>query len=242
MHMATDNKQPSGPKHKYKRLYDLGADRLGIIDTMLINGDSTMTVTERIQNEWEECTEVKITTLDKQIMRYRDSIVLPRVRVAAERADNEGVAIGKAMKKFREGVDVIETMNEALNMQWSRIQLMYVKEMRKGPDAKIDPAINKELRAFTDMCGVLAGLQLETGIVRRVPKQVQGFFQNLSTNEMAEFRMEMTQNDETLRAMGELKGILEEAAGEIIDGEYTPVESGDTQLPAEDAEAVEPEV
>jgi len=232
------SKQPSGPKHKYKRLYDLGADRLGIIDSMLTDGISTMTITERIQKEWGECTEVKVTTLDKQIMRYRDSIVEPKLKLAAERADNEGIMVGKAMKKFRESVDVIENMSEAFNMQWSRVQTMYVNEMRKGPNAKMDSAINKELRALTDLGRTLASLQLETGIIRRVPKQVQGFFQNLDTKEMQEFRLEMTQNDETLKAMGELKGILEEAAGEIIDGEFTPVEPGDTELSAEDAESV----
>ena len=241
--MSTDKKQPTGPKHKYKRLYDLGADRLGIIDSMLTDGVSTMTITERIQNEWGECTNVKLTTLDKQIIRYRDNIVEPKLRLAAERADHEGIQVGKAMKKFREAVDVSETMTEALNMQWSRIQTAYMKELRKGADAKLDPAINKELRAFTDMCRVLANLQLETGIIRRVPKQIQGFFQNLDTKELQEFRLEMTQNDDTLRAMGELRGILEEAAaeaGETIDGECTPVESGDSVVHSEDEGTVEP--
>jgi len=235
------SKQPSGPKHKYKRLYDLGADRLGIIDSMLMDGISTMLITERIQNEWGECTEVKVTTLDKQIMRYRDNIVEPKLKLAAERADNEGIMIGKAMKKFRGTVDVIQEMEEAINMQRSRIQTAYMREVRKGNEAKLDPSINKELRALTDMCRVLVGVQLETGIVRRVPKQIQGFFQNLDTNELQEFRLEMTQNDETLKAMGEIKGILEEAeaeAGEIIDGEYTPVEPSGPVLQIEDAEPV----
>ena len=89
------------------------------------------------------------------------------------------------------------------------------------------------------MCRVLAGLQLETGVVRRVPKQVQGFFQQLNSNELQEFRIEITQNDETLKALATLKDVLEEAAGEIIDGDYLPVTPQLKAISGPDAEIVE---
>jgi len=242
--MSTDKKnlpeQPTGPKYKYKRLYDLGADRIGIIDSMLTNGDSPMSVAERIKYDWNECASVKIATLDKQILRYRNEIVEPKLRLAAERADVEGTAITVAMKKFKEQVDVMVNLSEAINMQRTRIHRAYAKEeMRVRGGGKPDPAINKELRAFTDMCRVLAGLQLETGVVRRVPKQIQGFFQNLDTKQLAEFQLEMTQNDDTLKALGQLTEVLQEAHGEIIDGEYVPVDSESSELPTGDEQVVD---
>jgi len=66
-----DKEQPTGYKFKYKRLYDLGADRMAVIDMMLTNGDSPQTVVEKIQGDWGECAEVKGPTLDKQLQRYR---------------------------------------------------------------------------------------------------------------------------------------------------------------------------
>lgn len=233
--------QPKGYTYKYKRLYDLGTDRMGIIDSMLTKGDSTMSVAEHVQFEWNACTSVKLATLDKQISRYRKDVLHPRLAKAATDASKKNTSITKEMKTFNDQVDVIQFLNESLNMQWARIQKLYAKEAAKGPDGKIDPNINKELRPFTDMCRVLAGLQLETGAVRRVPKQVQGFWQQLTTDEVKEFRLEMTQNDETLKSLGIIKNVLQEAAEEIIDGEYVPVESEFDPVPLDDGEDLEAE-
>lgn len=233
--------QPKGYTYKYKRLYDLGSDRLGIIESMLTNGDSPMTCAEHIQQDWGECTDVKITTLEKQIQRYRADVLEPKLQMAVEKAAEKGTAISAQMKKFREQVDVNQKLNEGLSMQWERIQRAYTKEANKGPDAKLDPAMNKELRVFTDMCRALATLQLETGVIRRVPKQVQGFFAQLGQDELREFRLEMQQNDEALKSLGMIKDVLQEAAGELIDGELIPVESESSAVPSGDAEDMETE-
>lgn len=237
----SDAEQPKGFTYKYKRLYDLGSDRMGVIDTMLTEGKSTLAVAEHIQFEWNACTSVKIGTLEKQLLRYRKDILEPKLVLAANRASDEGTTITAQMGKFSEQVDVMDKLNESITMQWARIQKMYAREAAKGDAGKIDPNINKELRPFTDMCRVLAGLQLETGVVRRVPKQVQGFFQQLTSDEVQEFRLEMTSNDETLKSLGIIKDVLQEAGSKIIDGEYAPVESDTGELPANNGEAVEPE-
>jgi len=236
-----DKSQPTGFKYKYKRLYDLGADRMAIIDMMLTNGDLSSAVAERIQVEWKEYPSVKVATLEKQISRYRADIVEPRLVMAAEHAEAAGVSVSQGMKKFRDQVDVMDRLNQSINMQWARIEKAYAVEAKQGKDAKLDPNINKELRPFTDMCRVLAGLQLETGVVRRVPKQVQGFFQQLDSNELQEFRVEMTTNDDTLKALATLKQVIQEATGEIIDGDYLPVTPQFEAISGPDAEAVEPE-
>jgi hypothetical protein len=233
--------QPKGYTYKYKRLYDLGSDRMGIIDAKLTQGDSTMSVAEHIQFEWNQCTSVKIGTLDKQIGRYRKDILEPRLVAAANKASENGTKVTKEMKAFNETVDVQDMLTQSVTMQWARISKMYAKEVGKGPDAKVDPNINKELRPFTDMCRVLANLQLETGVLRRVPKQVQGFFQQLSGDEVQEFRLEMTSNDETLKSLGMIKDVLQEAASEIIDGDYVPVEPELGSVSASDGEDMEPE-
>lgn len=231
--------QPIGYTHKYKRLYDLGSDRIDIIESMLTAGDSSMTVAERVKDEWNQCPQVKINTLEKQIRRYHNDILKPKLALAVEKASQEGITVPAALKKFREQVDVMERLNDAINMQWARIQKAFTKEDKKGTEGKLDGGISKELRSFTDMCRVLAGLQLETGVVRRVPKQVQGFFQNLDSGELQEFRLEMTHNDETLKALGQIKDVLQEAAGEIIDGDYVPLESEPPKLSVDNGEVVE---
>lgn len=241
MTKKTDKSQPTGFKNKYKRLYDLGADRMAVIDMMLTSGDSTQKVVEKIQIEWNECASVKSPTLDKQLQRYRNDILEPRLIMAAEHAEAAGVPMSQGMKKFREQVDVMSRLEELINMQTERVRTAYKKERDKGGKGKLDPDIQRELRPLTDMCRVLAGLQLETGVVRRVPKQVQGFFQNLNSNELQEFRIEMTQNDTTLKALATLKDVIEEAAGEIIDGDYIPVTPQPKAIPAPDADAVESE-
>ena len=233
--------QPLGYTYKYKRLYDLGSDRLGIMESMLTNGDSPLTVAEHIQQDWQECTEVKITTLEKQIQRYRADVLEPKLLMAAEKAADKGAAISSEMKKFREQVDVQDMLNQGMNMQWSRIQKAFTKEELKGADGKLDPAINKELRAFTDLARALATLQLETGVVRRVPKQVQGFFAQLNPDELKEFRLEMTQNDETLKSLGMIKDVLQEAASEVIDGQLLPAPPESSAIPDGDVEDLETE-
>jgi len=234
-----DLSQPKGYNYKYKRLYDLGSDRLGIVDAKLTQGDSTMSIAEHIQFEWNACTQVKIGTLDKQLQRYRKDVLEPRLVNAANKASANGTKVTKEMKAFNESVDVSDMLTQSVTMQWARIQKAYAKEVGKGEDGKLDPAINKELRPFTDMCRVLANLQLETGVLRRVPKQVQGFFQQLSGDEVQEFRLEMTSNDETLKSLGLIKNVLQDAAKEIQDGEYIPVESDASTVSIGDGEDLE---
>ena len=232
--------QPKGYNYKYKRIYELGTDRLGIVDSMLTQGDSAMKVAEHIQFEWNACTEVKISTLDKQIQRYRKDVLEPRIVRAANKATENGTSITKEMNAFQESVDVQDMLTQSVKMQWARITKMYAKEAGNH-DGKPDPNINKELRPFTDMCRVLANLQLETGVLRRVPKQVQGFFQQLSGDEVQEFRLEMTSNDETLKSLGMIKDVLQDAAKEIEDGEYVPVESDLGSVSISDDEDLESE-
>ncbi len=236
-----DKTQPSGYNYKYKRLYDLGEDRMLQVDSLLTQGDSTMSVAEKVQFEWNACTQVKIGTLDKQLQRYRKDILEPRLVAAANNATENGTKITKEMKAFKEGVDVQNLLEKSVEMQWARITKMYAVEAGKGEKGKIDANINKELRPFTDMCRVLANLQLETGVLRRVPKQVQGFFQQLSGDEVQEFRLEMTSNDETLKSLGLIKDVLQDAAKEIDDGEYIPVESDFGSVSTSDGEDMEPE-
>lgn len=231
--------QPKGYTYKYKRLYDLGTDRMGILDSMLTKGDSTMSVAEHIQFEWNQCTSVKIGTLDKQIGRYRKDILEPRLVAAANKATENGTKVTKEMKAFNESVNVSDLLTQSVTMQWARIQKMYASEVGDGDKGKMDPNINKELRPFTDMCRVLANLQLETGVLRRVPKQVQSFFQQLSGNEVQEFRLEMMSNDETLKSLGIIKDVLQDAAKEIEDGEYVPVEPDLGSIPSGDGEDLE---
>ena len=99
--------QPKGYTYKYKRLYDLGSDRMGIIDSMLTRGDSTMSVAEHIQFEWNACASVKIGTLDKQIHRYKKDILEPRLIAAANNAAANSTSISKEIKAFNDQVDVI---------------------------------------------------------------------------------------------------------------------------------------
>lgn len=233
------SEQKTGPTYKFKRLYDLGSDRLGIIESMLTGGESPMTVAEHIQHDWGECKDVKPGTLEKQILRYRSDVLEPKLVMAAENAVEKGTAVSQQMAKFKQGVDVKTKLTEGINMQWERIQKAYAKEALKGPDAKLDPTINKELRPFTDMCRALATLQLETGDLRRVPKQVQGFFAQLKPEELTEFRLEMEQNDETLKSLGMIKDVLQEAASEIIDGQLVSPESDLAAIPTGNAEDME---
>lgn len=236
----TTIEQPKGYNHKYKRLYDLGSDRLGIVDSLLTKGDSTMSVAEHIQFEWNACTSVKIGTLDKQLSRYRKDVLEPRLVSMANKAAENKTSIVKELKVFNDQVDVSAELNEAILMQKARFLKAYAIESAKGPQGKLDPAINKELRPFIDMCRVLAGLQLETGVVRRVPKQVQGFWQQLNSDEVQEFRLEMTQNDETLKSLGIMKDVLQDAAKEIADGTYVPLESSLDPVSIGDVEDLEP--
>lgn len=231
--------QPTGFTYKYKRLYDLGSDRLGIIETMLTNGDSPATVATHVQVDWGQCQNVKHGTLEKQIFRYRTDVLDPKLVLAAENAVEKGITNTASMAKMRETVDVMEKLDEFIIMQGARIKKAYQKEALKGPDGKLDPAINKELRPFTDMCRVLAGLQLETGVVRRVPKQVQGFFQQLDTSELQDFRMEMSANDETLKSLGMIKDVLQDAAHEILDGEFIPLDTKPIDILPSNVETVE---
>jgi hypothetical protein len=171
-------KYPVGRKDKYQRLFALGTDRIRQIDAMLFKGESTNDVATVIQNEWHEYKDVSHGTLSKQILRYRNDILR---RAAPSNIQNpDGSNSGKEIVQVGrlEGrVHAHETLSTLCLMQQERLNKIYMQE-QKLPS--VMDAVRKEIELFSKLIGQLATLEMDMGLLQRVPKKIQGEFNLLS--------------------------------------------------------------
>lgn len=213
--------QKRGGANKYARLYALGPDRLDRINMMMMQDTTIAEVADVICDEWGFYADER-EALEKQLQRYRleqiDSNLAARAR-NAERTDT-----GRRLVQYREEqLDIMKEMRDGIAVQKRRINKFLDREENLPIPLN---AVKFEMKLYVDMLKEYARLQLETGLLRRAPKQVSGSFHIDEENGTLEFEAEIKTNAELRRATRDIM--------EILEGDYEVVDDGDhrgTELP-----------
>ena len=185
---------------KYARIYNMGVDRVEQVKYMLATGVSPNKVAHHIQNEWGEIADVLQDSLHKQLQRFRKEIVDPglktkvvvpldelegaedlgdgRVRhrgltlptVPGATLDGESYTGVILVNKVPKSRDVVGELNELIELQKARVKKLYDREFASP---LLLATLRNEIRQLGELLKMMGALQLETGVLTRVPKKQQ---------------------------------------------------------------------
>lgn len=196
-------KQNTGPASKYERLLSLGEQRVTQIDMALHKGTPASEVTRMIQEEWGEFKDVKPGTLKKQLERYRAEYLDTNI-VAAMKLEERNPARARKTIERMKSFDVMEELLKLAKIQRKRIKKVMLHE---SPMPILLNNIKYELKTYLDILGKYAELSLETGLIRRAPKQITGIVGLVSaedTSGLLDFEAEIKGRDEVRLVLSEI--------------------------------------
>lgn len=228
-------KEATGP-NAYSRFEELGAERLGALEQMLMKGMGFSDIVRVIHNEWELWQEVKANTLVKQLGRYRDKYLVPRwqhmEKKVATRAIGQDAQSAGVRREMVERLNVMDRLEEVSEIQRKRILKMAKRESEMPV---VTDALTKLFKDYQQGLGQIAHLQLETGILKRAPKVMTGQFGLSDGDGRAVFEFAIIEQQQQRAALADMSDLLQEA----IEGECTTVEPAGRTLPAEPATGTE---
>lgn len=220
-------KPPAPPKaDAYSRFTEMGRERQLLLDTMLLKDEPMSVISRVLQEEWGLFKDVKNNTLQKQIQRYRDQVVLPRVKHL--RAKEEAGVIGgdqrmtRNTKKMVERLNVLDEWEEILAIQKARILKVYAKE-QELKDGKIMDSLTKLFKDYQMGLSQYTDLQLDTGYLKRAPKVLHGAIFGQDGERRAVFEFALEEKKEETDALADLSELLEK---DVLEGECERIEPG----------------
>lgn len=152
----------------FKKLQELGPDIVSQVDDMLLGGETATKVAKWLQDELGLLTELKLSSLKKNLERYRSKDL--RERVIDEIADR---ATGKSVAGIKKQIIALDEMTDLVELQRGRLHKMLLRE-NELPKGVLLKQASDELRLLKEVTVELGKLQLETGVMRRAPKTTTG--------------------------------------------------------------------
>ena len=210
---------------KFKRLKALPPDKFVAMEEMLRDGFSPLHVAREMQGTLGQCTEVSEYALTKMLYRYVEQEM--DIRTAAKAFTSQ--ATRRVLQKLKQNVDAVVEMEALVIYQRERLDQAREKE-RLGK--VLFKGLSTEVKEYGILLKNLLDMQMDTGIVRRIPKEVKGHLGVYNLNSMGRDIIE--QGAEGQRAID----AATQNAISIIDGEFNRVVEGNPNPEVVEAEAV----
>lgn len=156
----------------YKRIFDLGPERVSLLNTYLMSETySVEKIIKTIQEEWATWTDAKPATIRRQLMRYKVDYILPKqAQLAAKFTTDKNVArLAAVATRIEQNLDPLIEMDRVVRLQLDRVQKLAALEA-ESPGLFKDQTSNVAL--LTDQLEKLAKLQMDLGILKKVPAKI----------------------------------------------------------------------
>lgn len=147
-------------------------------------GFSNAKIARRIQEEWGFHTDVVPATLTKAIQRYGKHMDKAALEHGLEKA-----GLLSRVADVTDKIDVIEEMADMALIQKGRVMKLYGKE---AESPLLLGQVSAEIMKYHTILKDLAGVQLETGMLKRAPKTTTGVMQGQGPDgdpRVVQFRM-----------------------------------------------------
>lgn len=206
----------------FAALRDLGEGRLVELENRMMKNESPLELARLIQDDWGELKGYKQDSVRKLLARYRTKHIDGNLAKFADRvASTSGAAVRRELAKQAERLNVMDEMENLVLIQKGRVE----KLLKKEEDLPIPlNATQNEIRELGNLLKNLAGLQLETGHLRRVPKTFTGVLMNQTEGvELDALRTDVQKKGDLIEAVNRLQSLLGDE-GEIY-AEYEEVET-----------------
>lgn len=232
-------KAPPKPKGgAYSRFGEMSVERQNAVDMMLAKGDPPRTIAKTIQEDWKHFADIKPMTLEKQLQRYRDSQLMPRLAHMQEKqamgAIGQDQRVAPQAAKAFQRLNVMEHWEEIIGIQRDRILKAYTRE--RGLPVTTD-AVTKLLKDYNHSLAQYTDLQLETGYLKRAPKVLTGQIGIGSDPDDGRpiFEFAIEQQQVHRGALADMSDLLKE----VLEGECSRVEPDGGDLPEASAPAAQ---
>jgi len=163
----------------FAAILSLPPERLEALNQLLLD-DGPTEAARVLQEEWGAFPELKRLSLKRQLIRYKLGKLAPdagaRVVEAVRGPSRSDIAhVGRravaAVARLESSVDALATMEWAVGLQVKRVKrLQEFEDKLKDGECFSEQARNLQL--LTYQLDALAKLQLEVGVLKRVPKNV----------------------------------------------------------------------
>lgn len=214
---------------RHSGLRALGRENLTAVESRIAAGATLMEISEFIQQELGFYRDVKPGTLQKQIQRYRQDIMNPRLLHAVE---SSAKTKETALAKLKDNLNVLQEVQELAVMQKLRIE----KGLKRENEMPLlFTWMHKEILALDKVLSSVATIQMDLGILSRVPrKHIIADVSDLqrmakegherSVVDLEEYRTAISEFQDMVRSLeGEFEDVSEDEGQEATD----PLAQGD---------------
>jgi hypothetical protein len=150
----------------FKRLYAFDEERIEQVNEMLSKGLPASQVAQVIQSEWGLLADLKPDSVKKMLERYRKTDL--RECILAQVA---GVTEGMHTTTLAKRVSALEELTDLATVQKGRYQKAV--QLEAGKPLLLKQA-TEEGRLLKEILVELGRLQLDTGVLARVPRRITG--------------------------------------------------------------------
>ncbi|MEG1729565.1 MAG: hypothetical protein RR280_08510 [Bacteroidaceae bacterium] len=166
--MAVPKKQISLKIPKFMK--GMSESRKSIVDTQLLRDDSIDKIATMIQQEWKLCSDILHGSLVKSIMRYKQTRIIPRqAQIVTKLGSPEHVSrLATLETQMENTLKPMQAMENLIAQQLARVEKMANTETKLPT---LMDAQTKNMGLLWGMLKDLTVLQMNVGIIRRVPKK-----------------------------------------------------------------------
>lgn len=150
-----------------KLIRTLGPERIALVDSRLLNGETGEAVAKTIKLEWKLFPEKKLSVLAVQLNDYRRTTLLTKLRYLEDGRND------KALSKFAERVDVLENLTTLVELQQGRVSKALAAEETNHGLHPLTAGVKLEVQTLGTLYKQLSDLQMDLGLLRKVPQRLQ---------------------------------------------------------------------
>lgn len=146
----------------------IGPDYMPLVESRLLNGDSAESIAKTIKLEWKLCADMKLSNLVVQLNKYRRDNLLGRLQYLSEHQNKSD-----SLHKFGEKVDVLENLTTLVELQQGRVSKAMRAEDANNPMLPLSRSTKFEVQLLGNLYKQLSDLQMDLGLLRKVPAKLQ---------------------------------------------------------------------
>lgn len=154
------------PQTKFRGLTSaLGAERMAMVESRLLNNETGESVAKTIKGEWGLMPKHKLSSLAKILTEYRRVNMVGKLLLLDDKN-------APRISEFTDKVDVLSNLTKLIELQQTRVSKAIHAEntILKG---LTDRKLRFELQLLGNLYVQLADLQMDLGLLRKVPQKLQ---------------------------------------------------------------------
>jgi len=205
------------PSTRHRRIVELDDEVRGSIDTRLQRGDSAKEVADFLKDELNLFPNTKVSTLSRQLDRYRSDFLDANLVAAVQRAEGN-INIARRSLQRMEDFDAMDQLMQVADLQRRRVNKLLLREEELPV---LLPEMKNEIRLLMDANKTFLTFALDIGLIRRAPIELTAGMTLLGGDSPYAYSLE-AQLEGTKEMTSVLRKVIKNW-GEIVDGEYTDV-------------------